>query len=86
MDPVKVARVVKRPSLKSKKEVQQFVGFVNFYCRFILDFSHITQPLYDITSNAPLGRRTTASIQRTPMLSYIGTGVDTADQLQPIPN
>jgi hypothetical protein len=38
---------------KSKKEVQQFVSFVNFYCRFIQDFSHITRPLYDITGNAP---------------------------------
>jgi hypothetical protein len=39
MDPVEVARVVEWPTLKSKKEVQQFVGFVNFYRRFILDFS-----------------------------------------------
>jgi hypothetical protein len=53
MDPVKVARVAEWPTPKSKREVQQFVGFVNFYRRFILDFSHIAQPLYNITSNAP---------------------------------
>jgi hypothetical protein len=52
MDPVRVARVVEWPTPKSKKEVQQFVGFVNFYCRFIQDFSHIAKPLYDITGNA----------------------------------
>jgi hypothetical protein len=53
MDPVKVARVAEWPTLKSKKEVQQFVSFVKFYCRFIQDFSHIARPLYDITSNTP---------------------------------
>ena len=53
MDPVKVAGVAEWPTPKSKKEVQQFVGFVNFYRRFILDFSHIARPLYDITGNAP---------------------------------
>jgi hypothetical protein len=47
MDPVKVARVAEWPTLKLKKEVQQFVGFVNY-------FSHIAQPLYDMTGNAPV--------------------------------
>jgi hypothetical protein len=53
IDPVKVAGVAKWPTPKCKKEVQQFVSFVNFHCRFIQDFSHITQPLYDITGNTP---------------------------------
>ena len=53
MDPVKVAGVAEWPVPKSKKEVQQFVGFINFYRRFIQDFSHIARPLYDITGNAP---------------------------------
>jgi len=53
MDPVKVEGVAKWPVPRSKKEVQQFVGFINFYRRFIQDFSHIARPLYDITGNTP---------------------------------
>ena len=37
MGPVKVARVVEWPTLQSKKKVQQFVGFTNFYQWFIKD-------------------------------------------------
>jgi hypothetical protein len=51
MDPVKVEGVAKWPVPHSKKEVQQFIGFINFYHRFIQDFSHIAHPLYDITGN-----------------------------------
>lgn len=51
MDLVKVSGVVEWPCPKSKKEVQQFVGFVNFYWRFIRDYSAITQPLFDLTGN-----------------------------------
>ena len=49
MDPAKVARVSEWPTLSSKKEVQSFLGFINFYQRFIEGFSHITQPLFDLT-------------------------------------
>jgi len=30
------------------KEVESFLGFVNFYQRFIQSFSHITRPLNDL--------------------------------------
>ena len=32
-----------------KKEVQLFLGFTNFYQRFIEGFSHIAHPLFDLT-------------------------------------
>jgi len=35
IDPVKVARVRDWPTLENRTDVQAFVGFVNFYCRFI---------------------------------------------------
>ena len=37
MDPTKV------------KEVQSFLGFVNFYWKFICNFSNIAHPLYTLT-------------------------------------
>ena len=41
IDPVKVARVREWPVLENQTDVQAFIGFVNFYCRFIQDFSTI---------------------------------------------
>ena len=51
MDPVKVAGVAEWPRPAKKKELQQFLGFTNFYRRFIQDFSHIAQPLFRLTGN-----------------------------------
>ena len=41
MDPAKVAGVVEWPTPSTKKEVQSFLGFTNFYQRFIEGFLHI---------------------------------------------
>ena len=49
MDPAKVAGVSEWPTPSNKKEVQSFLGFTNFYRRFIEGFSHIAQPLFDLT-------------------------------------
>ena len=49
MDPVKVTGVCEWPVLENWTNVQAFIGFVNFYRRFIQDFSTIARPLFDFT-------------------------------------
>ncbi|KAG5717877.1 hypothetical protein E4T56_gene1449 [Termitomyces sp. T112] len=49
MDPVKVAGIVEWPEPKKKKEVQAFLSFMNFYWRFIQNFSHHACLLFDLT-------------------------------------
>ena len=48
MDPIKVAGVAEWPIPTKKKEVQSFLGFADFYCRFIEGFSHHTKPLFKL--------------------------------------
>src|SRR6266436_2516028 len=49
MDLMKVHRVTEWPTPMKVKEVQSFLGFVNFYQKFIRDFSNVTHPLYALT-------------------------------------
>ena len=48
MDPGKVAAVKDWPTPTTLKEVQAFIGFFNFYRRFIKDFSTMARPLHDL--------------------------------------
>ena len=52
MDLVKITGVRDWPILKNVTKVQSFVGFVNFYHRFIPDFSHVASPLHCLTKKA----------------------------------
>src|SRR5260221_10601251 len=49
MDPTKVRGVTEWPTPMKVKEVQSFLGFVNFYWKFIHDFSDVARPLYALT-------------------------------------
>src|SRR5258707_12723423 len=49
MDPVKVQGVTDWPQPVKVKDVQSFIGFMNFYWRFICDFSEIACPLHVLT-------------------------------------
>jgi hypothetical protein len=53
MDPVKVEGVRNWPRPDNKREVQSFLGFCNFYCRFVKDFASIAKPLTQLTRNDP---------------------------------
>ncbi len=50
MDPTKVKAVVDWPTPDSRRAVQRFLGFANFYRRFIRNFSQVALPLTDLTS------------------------------------
>ena len=49
MDPGKVAAVRDWPTPMTLKEVWAFIGFANFYRRFIQGFSTMAHPLHDLT-------------------------------------
>jgi hypothetical protein len=48
MDPIKVAGVAAWPAPENKKDVQQFLGFTNFYRRFIQALSDVARLLFDL--------------------------------------
>ena len=49
MDPVKTQALTSWPTPKKLKELQSFLGFCNFYRRFIKDYSKIAKPLNQLT-------------------------------------
>ncbi len=46
---MKVSGVRDWPTPQNRTELQSFLGFVNFYCRFVKPYSHIARPLFDLT-------------------------------------
>ena len=52
MDPIKIAKVRDWLTLMNVTEVQSFMSFVNFYHRFISEFSHVPSPLHCLTKKA----------------------------------
>ncbi len=49
-DPEKVGVVEQWPVPGTQKELQRFLGFANFYRRFIQDYSKVASPLTKLTS------------------------------------
>ena len=55
MDPVKLTTIQEWKPPSSVKGVRSFIGFCNFYWKFIPDFSTIAQPLHDLTKKGANG-------------------------------
>ena len=51
MDPKKVQAVSQWPTPEKKRDVQAFLGFCNFFRRFIRGFSGVAKPLSNLTGN-----------------------------------
>ena len=52
MDPKKIEAVRSWPVPKTLTQLQSFLGFCNYYRRFIRNFSKLARPLHDLTGNA----------------------------------
>jgi hypothetical protein len=48
MDTAKLKGILDWPAPKTVEEVQSFIGFGNFYCCFVKEFSHLAHPLHDL--------------------------------------
>jgi hypothetical protein len=49
MDPAKVTGITLWPQPRTLKQLQAFLGFCNFYRRFILSYSQVARPLFNLT-------------------------------------
>jgi len=49
MDPAKITTIIEWPIPKKLHDVRSFLGFGNFYRRFIQDYSHLARPLTQLT-------------------------------------
>ena len=49
MDPAKVKTVVEGQTPRSLRDVQRFLGFANFYRKFIKDYLKLVLPLTQLT-------------------------------------
>ncbi|CAK6976493.1 hypothetical protein LDENG_00158670%2C partial, partial [Scomber scombrus] len=52
MDSSKIKAVIDWPTPQSRKDLQKFLGFANFYRRFIRNYSSLASPLTALTSSS----------------------------------
>jgi hypothetical protein len=48
IDPERIASILNLPAPTSKKEVQDFMGVINFVRRFVLDFGVMVKPIHNL--------------------------------------
>ena len=86
MDLKKITTVVNWEPLEHLKDVQTFLGFANFYRRFVLGYSSIVAPLTELTKKDVIFRwtepekkafqRLTDAITSAPILRHFKTDKD----------
>ena len=59
IDPSKLETMYKWPIVTKKEEVQAFLGFAYYYCRFIVNYSTKARHLMDLTKHVPFTCRHT---------------------------
>ena len=52
MDPSKIRAITEWPTPKNVKDIQRFIGFANFYRRFIRNFSRVIKPITQLTKKS----------------------------------
>jgi hypothetical protein len=57
MDPERVCSIIEWPEPESFHNIQVFLGFANFYCRFIYRYSQVTIGLTDFLKGMEKGRK-----------------------------
>lgn len=57
MDPDKIKAIKDWKDLRTVKDVQAFIGFANFYRRFIFKFSLIVRPLIELIRDTAVGQK-----------------------------
>ena len=57
MDQQRVSTITSWPIPKSFRDIQVFIGFCNFYRRFIYDFSRIAQPFTSLLKGSKNGKK-----------------------------
>ena len=58
MDPSRVATIVDWPEPKTFRDLQVFLGFANFYRRFVEAYAKVTLPLSDLLKGSIAGKKT----------------------------
>ncbi len=53
MDPIKIAGIAEWPTPTKKRELQSFLSFMNFYRKFIKNYSKVVKALTALTGLAP---------------------------------
>ena len=82
-DPAKVSAILEWPTPTSVKEVQSFLGFSNFYRKFILHYSALTSPLTSLTRKGVKFTWSQASDAAFRMLQQAFTSAPVLQHFQP---